>query len=74
MGAILQVSTQRASIWEEHAAIARAIERGDASQAVNLSELHAKRAHQHLIEEFDVLLQAKTLMADVKASAEEVAA
>lgn len=74
MGAILQVSAQRASIWEEHAAIARAIERGDASQSVNLSEVHAERAHQHLIGEFDVLLQAQTLMADVKASTEEVAA
>ncbi|MEM5345650.1 GntR family transcriptional regulator [Paraburkholderia azotifigens] len=74
MGAILQVSAQRESIWEEHAAIARAIERGDAALAMSLSELHAKRAHQHLIGEFEVLLQAHTLMADVKASAEEVLA
>ena len=74
MGAILQVSAQRESVWEEHVAIARAIERGDASLAMNLSELHAKRAHRHLIGEFEVLLQAQTLMADVKASAEEVLA
>ncbi|WP_027802697.1 GntR family transcriptional regulator [Paraburkholderia dilworthii] len=73
MGAILQVSAQRQSFSEEHADIARAIERGDAPLAMSLSELHAKRAHQQLIGEFEGLLQAQTLLADVKTSAEAAA-
>ncbi|MPW22520.1 hypothetical protein GCT13_38315 [Paraburkholderia sp. CNPSo 3157] len=71
VGAMLQVSVQRESIWEEHAAIARATEQGDVALAISLSELHAKTAHQHLIGELEVLLQTKT-MADFKAMAEEV--
>jgi DNA-binding GntR family transcriptional regulator len=41
MGAVLQVSSMRASIWDEHEAIAQAIARGDAEQARQLS---ARRA------------------------------
>jgi DNA-binding GntR family transcriptional regulator len=56
MGAMLQASGQRASIWDEHAAIAEAIARGNVESAMNLSELHTRRAHQHLVDEIGVVL------------------
>jgi len=56
MGAMLQVSGQRASIWDEHAAIAGAIEQGDVESAMSLSELHTHRAHQHLADEIGKML------------------
>ena len=71
MGAILQVTGQRESIWEEHFAIARAIERGDSLLAASLSELHAKRAHQHLIGEFDILLHSRASTTYSNVSEEE---
>ena len=58
MGAMLQASGQRASIWDEHAAIAKAIEEGHAEAAINLSELHMRRAHAHLVAELDIVLNA----------------
>ena len=48
MGAVLQVSTMRESIWDEHEAIADAIARGDASQAETLSRQHGEDAGQNL--------------------------
>ncbi|MDR5856212.1 GntR family transcriptional regulator [Caballeronia sp. LZ062] len=66
MGASLQVSGQRESIWDEHAAIAKAIERGDASLAMSLSDAHAKRAQAHFIDDIDLLLGANNSHEDVR--------
>jgi DNA-binding GntR family transcriptional regulator len=49
MGAVLQHSAQRKTIWDEHAAIAAAIAKGDVALATSLAEQHAKRAKTHLI-------------------------
>ena len=48
MGAVLQVSTMRESIWDEHEAIAKAIERGDAEQAETLIRQHGEDAGRNL--------------------------
>ena len=48
MGAVLQVSTMRESIWDEHEAIAKAIERGDAAQAETLIRQHGEDAGRNL--------------------------
>jgi len=48
MGAVLQVANMRESIWDEHAAIARAIEAGDAEQAESLSRQHGEDASRNL--------------------------
>jgi DNA-binding GntR family transcriptional regulator len=48
MGAVLQVSSMRASIWDEHEAIAQAIARGDAQQARQLSASHSQEAGGNL--------------------------
>ncbi|MEK6350935.1 MAG: GntR family transcriptional regulator [Burkholderia sp.] len=58
MGAMLQVSGQRATIWDEHAAIAEAIAAGDAARAARLSEQHTQRAHAHLDAELRAALDA----------------
>ena len=48
MGAVLQVSSMRASIWDEHEAIAQAIARGDAEQARQRSASHSQEAGSNL--------------------------
>lgn len=48
MGAVLQVSTMRESIWNEHEAIAKAIARGDATQAETLIRQHGEDAGRNL--------------------------
>ena len=48
MGAVLQVSTMRESIWDEHEAIAKAIARGDEDQAERLIRQHGEDAGQNL--------------------------
>ena len=48
MGAVLQVSTMRESIWDEHEAIARAISNGDEDTAVMLTRQHGIDAAQNL--------------------------
>ncbi|HUP07019.1 MAG TPA: GntR family transcriptional regulator [Caldimonas sp.] len=48
MAAVLQSSRQREPIWDEHAAIADAIERGAAAEAARRVEEHARRASVHL--------------------------
>ena len=55
MGAVLQLSTMRESIWDEHEAIAQAIARGDAAKAETLSRQHGEDAGQNLA---DLLTQA----------------
>ena len=44
MGAVLQLSSMRESIWDEHDAIAQAIEAGDAARAESLSRQHGEDA------------------------------
>ena len=44
MGAVLQSSHQRQTVWDEHEAIAHAIAAGDADQAVQLVQEHANEA------------------------------
>lgn len=58
MGAVLQAPTQRPSIWDEHAAIANAIEAGDCVLAERLAEGHANRASQSVAGQFDALIGA----------------
>ena len=48
MGAVLQVSTMRESIWDEHEAIAKAIAQGDAAQAETLIRQHGEDAGRNL--------------------------
>ena len=49
MGAVLQSSPQRESIWDEHAAIATAIAAGDAKRATALVEDHGRQASENLL-------------------------
>ena len=44
MGAVLQLSTMRESIWDEHEAIVKAIALGDAARAENLIRQHGEDA------------------------------
>ncbi|SDM85897.1 GntR family transcriptional regulator [Polaromonas sp. JS666] len=48
MGAVLQVSTMRESIWDEHEAIAQAIADGDADKAEALIREHGEEAGHNL--------------------------
>ncbi|MDP3797108.1 MAG: GntR family transcriptional regulator [Polaromonas sp.] len=48
MGAVLQVSTMRESIWDEHEAIARAIGSGDEDAAETLIRQHDEDASRNL--------------------------
>ncbi|WP_321920596.1 GntR family transcriptional regulator [Paraburkholderia tropica] len=59
MGAMLQATGQRASIWDEHEAIAEAIETGRPSAAVEYSEFHTQRAHEHLVAGLTAVLCAR---------------
>ncbi|MEX3925049.1 GntR family transcriptional regulator [Paraburkholderia sp. BR10936] len=71
MGAMLQASRQRASIWDEHEAIAEAIEAGKAAAAVEFSDFHTQRAHEHLVAELTAVLKGdgdrRTIRESVKA-------
>jgi DNA-binding GntR family transcriptional regulator len=49
MGAVLQASPQRDTIWDEHTAIAAAIAAGDAKRATALVEHHSRRASENLL-------------------------
>jgi len=48
MGAVLQLSTMRESIWDEHEAIAAAIATGDEDKAESLSRQHGDDASRNL--------------------------
>ncbi len=48
MGAVLQVSTVRNSVWDEHEAIAQAIAQGDENQAESLIRQHGEDAGRNL--------------------------
>jgi len=49
MGAVLQSSRQRESLWDEHEAIAAAIAAGDGKGAVRRIEAHAREASENLL-------------------------
>jgi DNA-binding GntR family transcriptional regulator len=59
MGAVLQTSSLRESIWDEHQAIATAIAEGNVERAGELAELHATIARQKLMQRLDELLNSK---------------
>lgn len=48
MGAVLQVSSMRASVWDEHEAIARAMAAGQADRAESLMRQHGEQAARNL--------------------------
>lgn len=48
MGAVLQSSEQRQTVWDEHEAIAQAIAAADADLAVRLVQVHAQEASVQL--------------------------
>lgn len=48
MGAVLQKSTLRDTVWDEHEAIAHAIAAGDAAAAERLMLAHDQRAAEHM--------------------------
>jgi DNA-binding GntR family transcriptional regulator len=48
MGAVLQSSHQRQTVWDEHEAIAQAIAAGNTDEAVHLVQVHAHEASMQL--------------------------
>ncbi len=59
MGAVLQQSQQRESVWDEHQAIADAIAAGDEARAVSLIEQHGDHAGENLARELGQVLSAR---------------
>ena len=60
MGAVLQQSRQREALWDEHAAIADAIARGDADGAASLIDHHGRRASENLLAKLADVLDPPT--------------
>lgn len=60
MGAVLQSSSQRATIWQEHQAIAEAIANGDVARAGELAEQHTDQASKDLLRRLDEVLAAES--------------
>lgn len=50
MGAVLQVSSQRRHIWDEHEDMARAIRTGDAKAAAAMAQQHADNARDNMLQ------------------------
>ena len=48
MGAVLQSSRQREDLWDEHAAIAKAIGAGDGERAARLIDDHSRQASENM--------------------------
>lgn len=63
MGAVLQLSTMRESIWDEHEAIANAIGRGDEDRAESLIRQHGEDAGNNLASLLSRALKPKNLSA-----------
>lgn len=59
MGAVLQASTQREAVWDEHEAIAQAIAAGDAPRAERLMREHDARASDHITRHLDAAIGAE---------------
>ena len=51
MGVVLQQAGVRDTVWDEHEAILKAINRGDADRAERLSRRHGEEAGHHLVQE-----------------------
>ena len=60
MGAVLQVSNMRESIWDEHEAIAKAIGDGDEPRAQTLIRQHGENAGSNLASLLTLALNIKT--------------
>ena len=60
MGEVLQVSTMRESIWDEHEAIAKAIGEGDEHRAETLIRQHGEDAGTNLASLLTLALNTKT--------------
>jgi DNA-binding GntR family transcriptional regulator len=59
MGAVLQHSELRSTVWNEHEAIARAIAARDARRAESLMRSHGEQAGRHLQARLSEVLQAQ---------------
>ncbi|MEN9779882.1 MAG: GntR family transcriptional regulator [Burkholderiaceae bacterium] len=59
MGAVLQQSQQRDSVWDEHQAIADAIAAGDEARAVQMIEQHSEHAGINLARELGEVLASR---------------
>ncbi|MEJ6022513.1 GntR family transcriptional regulator [Ramlibacter sp. PS4R-6] len=59
MGAVLQQSTQRKAVWDEHEAIAKAIAAGDGDRAARLIEQHSQHAGENLARELTHVLKLR---------------
>lgn len=51
MGVVLQQAGARDAVWDEHEAILKAINRGDADRAERLARRHGDEAGRHLVEQ-----------------------
>ena len=51
MGVVLQQAGVRDTVWDEHEAILKAINRGDADRAERLARRHGEEAGHHLVQE-----------------------
>ena len=60
MGAVLQSTRQRETLWDEHEAIAAAIAAGDGKAAVRLIEDHAREASANLVARLTQTLASPT--------------
>ncbi len=60
MGAVLQTTPQRESLWDEHQAIADAIAVGDADTAGRLIDEHSRRASEALGRQLNAMLQPES--------------
>jgi DNA-binding GntR family transcriptional regulator len=69
MGAVLQVSTMRESIWDEHEAIAKAIGEGDENSAESLIRQHGEDASHNLARLLSSALHASATASAVTATA-----
>ena len=61
MGAVLQQSDSRQGIWDEHQAIAEAINEGNGTLAAQLSEQHAQAAHHALVSHLKAVYDFESL-------------
>lgn len=59
MGAVLQASTLRESVWDEHEAIATAIAAGNAARAEQLMREHDERASEHITRHLDAAMRGR---------------
>ncbi len=63
MGAVLRLSPQRGTLWDEHEKMAKAIRSGNASLARELSEQHAQAARENLLQHLQSALETGTASA-----------